>query len=81
MHHVEHLFSNYGCFSVDAAATAVVGEGCSADAVLAVAGPAAAQMQHLRGLQCRCSVGSGRASSSTDVAFVQYLVGNDAKHQ
>lgn len=47
MHHVEHLFSNFGFFSVvDAMATAV-GEGCSAGAVFAMAVPTIAQMQRL----------------------------------
>jgi len=47
MHHAEHLFSNFGCFSiVDAIATAV-GEGCNTDAVLAVVVPTTAQMQNL----------------------------------
>jgi len=39
MHHTKHLFSNLGCFSVVDAVAAAVGEGCNADAVLAVAVP------------------------------------------
>ena len=47
MHHAEHLFSNFGCFFVVDAVAAVNGEGCSADAILAVAMPAATNMQNL----------------------------------
>ena len=71
MHHTEHLFSNFGCFFVVEAIATAVGEGCSVDAALALAGPAATQMQHLQGLQYICSVGSGRVSSSTNAAFAQ----------
>jgi len=81
MHHDEHLFNNFGrFFVVDAIATAVQ-EGCSADAVVAMAVPAVAQMQNVWGLQYRCSVGSGRVSNSTDAAFVQWLVGSIVRHQ
>ena len=48
MHRAEHLFSNFGCFSVADAVVAAVGEGCSTDAVLAVAVSATVHMQHLR---------------------------------
>jgi len=49
MHHAEHLFNNFGCFPVADAVAAVIGEGCSADKVLAVAVavPTATQMQNL----------------------------------
>jgi len=47
MHHDDHHFSNFGCFSVANGVVAVVGEDCSVDAVLAVAVPAVAQMQKL----------------------------------
>jgi len=57
-------------FVVDAV-LAVNGEGFNVYALLGVTGPATSQMQHLQGLQYRCSVGSGKVSSSTDVAFSQ----------
>jgi len=47
MHHAEHLFSNFGCFSVADAVAVAVGEGCSANAMLVVVVPTTAQMQNL----------------------------------
>ena len=44
MHHTEHLFNNLGFFSVAGAVAATDGEDCSADVVLAVVVPVAAQM-------------------------------------
>ena len=49
MHHIEHLFSNFGCFSVANTVAAAIGEGCSVDAVLAAAGLAAPRMQNFKG--------------------------------
>ncbi len=47
MHHVERLFSNFACFFIVGAVAATVGEGCSANRVLAIAVPAVVHMKKL----------------------------------
>jgi len=49
MHHAEHRFSNFGCFSIFDAVVAKIGDGCSVDVVLAVAMLARTNMHNLRG--------------------------------
>ena len=76
MHHVEHLFSNFGCFSIVDVVATVVGEGCSADAVMAVVRPwVVARMQ--RELSYRCSSGSGRTMGSSTGCSSEEDVGQE----
>ena len=70
MHHTEHQFSNLGCLSVADAVATSFGEGCSADAVLAVAVPAATRMQNWRG---SCSTDAVLAVEVSTVVQLQHL--------
>ena len=76
MHHVEHLFNNFGCFSIADAVEIVNGEGCSADAVGSGSANNNTDAEIQRELQYGCSVDSGSVNNNTVAVVAQQLVDN-----